>query len=145
MSESSRPDAWLIEASRQLSPPSADIDRLVAAITAKVRLLPLPSTPLDTDLPGVTITDLVLKQLLATEIRRDYERLVVAIRLDIHNRKVRRVRINLIGRYRDELPELGDVIRQRVKTILMTGLGADHGARAANRIDLHWTDLHDPR
>ena len=117
-------DAWLVEASHRLDDTDSDVSRLVARISSSLNRVRRPARALATDMPGVWISDRVVKQLLATQIRTGLGRLVVFASLDGAGDQIHAVRIGLIARYRDDLPVMSDHIRDAVEDVLVRTLGA---------------------
>ncbi|MGW0037388.1 hypothetical protein [Gordonia sp. NPDC003376] len=136
-----RTDAWLVDAGRELGNLSGDASRLVAAITSNLTTVLRPGRPLETDTPGVHISDRVLKQILAVGIRRALGRLVVFVSVDGDDDAVDRLRIGLIARYGDILPDRSDDVREVARTVLTDLLGPEHARSASARIDVRWQDL----
>ncbi|NDK92210.1 hypothetical protein GYA93_21990 [Gordonia desulfuricans] len=136
-----RTDVWLVDAGRELGNLSSDASRLVAAITADLGTVLRPGRPLDTDTVGVCVSDRVLKQILAVGIRRALGRLVVFVSVDGDDDAVDRLRVGLIARYGDILPDRSDDVREVARTVLADLLGPEHARAASARIDVRWQDL----
>ncbi|WHU48709.1 hypothetical protein QNM97_06880 [Gordonia sp. L191] len=138
-------DAWLVAAGRELDGAtdrlSEDANRLVTAITANLGRVRRPGRPLDTDTPGVQVSDRVLKQVLAVRIRRTVGRLVVHLLVDDEDGRVDRIRIGLIARYHDVLPSDSEQVRDIMTEVLTELLGPEHAAVAACHLDVRWQDL----
>ncbi|MEP9393377.1 hypothetical protein ABLE92_23400 [Gordonia sp. VNQ95] len=137
-------DVWLRDAGRQLDPADGqnfDASRLVASITAHLPRARRPGRPLLTDSPGVWISDRVLTQVMAVRVRRTVGRLVVGITAEGSDGRVERIRLGLVARYHDILPEESDLIRDVVTEVLTSLLGPDHARAAAGAIDVRWGDL----
>ncbi|PVY30096.1 hypothetical protein [Williamsia muralis] len=135
-------DAWLVEASHHLDDTDSDVSRLVARISSSLNRVRRPARALATDMPGVWISDRVVKQLLATQIRTGLGRLVVFASLDGAGDQIHAVRIGLIARYRDDLPVMSDHIRDAVEDVLVRTLGAKVTAQACRAIHVRWQDVY---
>lgn len=135
-------DAWLVDASRRLDAPSGDVARLISSIVGGLPQLRRPSRQLDTDDPLVRIDDRVIRQLLATRIRAESGRLVV--RLDLHGEgaELTGVGIGLIARYRDDLQERGQVVREAAQAVLTEALGRSASAAACADVHVRWQDVY---
>ena len=135
-------DAWLVEASHRLDDTDSDVSRLVARISSSLNRVRRPARALATDVPGVWISDRVVKQLLATQIRTGLGRLVVFASLDGAGDQIHAVRIGLIARYRDDLPVMSDHVRDAVEDVLVRTLGAKVTAQACRAIHVRWQDVY---
>lgn len=138
-------DAWVVAAGRELGSLSDDTlsddaGRLAAKITASLGRVRRPGRPLDTDTPGVRVSDRVVKQVLSMRIRSRLGRLVVYVSIDGDDGAVDRIRIGLIARYRDVLPVDADRVRDITAAVLLTHLGPQCSA-AVEAIDVRWQDI----
>lgn len=137
-------EIWLRDAGRQLDPTdeqTRDATRLLASITDHLPRARRPGRPLLTDSPGVWISDRVLTQLVAVQVRRSVGRLVVGISAEGSDGRVERIRLGLVARYHDILPEESDLIRDVVTEVLTSLLGPEQARTASDAIDVRWTDL----
>ncbi|RPA62348.1 hypothetical protein EF294_10160 [Gordonia oryzae] len=143
--DDARPDAWLVAAGRELDGATDHLgeiaNRLVTTITANLGRVRRPGRNLDTDTPGVQVSDRVLKKVLTTRIRRTAGRLVVHLLVDGEDGRVDRIRIGLIARYHDVLPWDSEQVRDIMTDVLTELLGPEHAALAACHLDIGWKDL----
>ncbi|WP_437427055.1 hypothetical protein [Williamsia muralis] len=115
---------------------------LSPVISSSLNRVRRPARALATDMPGVWISDRVVKQLLATQIRTGLGRLVVFASLDGAGDQIHAVRIGLIARYRDDLPVMSDHIRDAVEDVLVRTLGAKVTTQACRAIHVRWQDVY---
>lgn len=140
MTDSDHTDAWLVAAGRELDDLSSDASALAASITANLGRFRRPGRPLDTDDPGVQISDRVLKQIVAMRIRRALGRLVIFIDVGEDAGVIDSIGIGLVARYRDILPDDADRVRGIVTDVLTSLLGPDHAVTSGG-INVRWQDL----
>ncbi|ALG86031.1 hypothetical protein [Gordonia phthalatica] len=137
-----RMDAWLVDASRRLDEPTGDVARLISSIVSGLPQLRRPGRELDTDDELVTVNDRVIKQLLATRIRTASGRLVVRLELHGDDAALTGVTVGLIARYRDDLHERADVVREAARAVLVDSLGPSATAEACANIHVRWQDVY---
>ncbi|MFW0792062.1 hypothetical protein [Gordonia sp. CPCC 205333] len=136
-------DGWLIAAARELDPPIGEVERLISSITTTVTNVIRPAQTLATDAEGVLISDRVVKALLATRIRSKIGRLVVYAQVLVgSDDDVTGVRVGLVARYRDDLPELSEQVRDAVEDVLASALGEYRSAAARMNIHVRWQDVY---
>lgn len=135
-------DSWLVDASRRLSEPDADVGRLISSITGNLERVRRPARRLNTDSTGIEVSDRVIRQLLATRIRQRLGRLVVQVTLDGDDAQLARVRIGLIARYHDDLVGDSDRVRDVADEVLTATLGPRSSDVARRSIDVRWQDLY---
>ncbi|GAA1480850.1 hypothetical protein GCM10009624_12900 [Gordonia sinesedis] len=135
-------DGWLVDASRRLEPPARDLDRLITSITSGIARVRRPARALATDHPGVSVSDRVVKQLVATRVRAELGRLVVFAAVDGSGDAITSIRLGLMARYRDDLLDDADQVREVVSRVLIATLGVESSAAARDDIAVRWQDLY---
>jgi hypothetical protein len=134
-------DLWIADAAAQLGDSTDDTDvynRLQPKLRATVRR----GVPIATDTAGIEVNTRALRFSLARIVSDVCEREIAALHFDTAGKVVERVRVDLVGRYDDELGALGDRVRDTAREGLGRLLGSDTGAQIA--IEVRWTDLESP-
>ncbi|GAC66467.1 hypothetical protein [Gordonia soli] len=135
-------DAWLVSASRGLAEPDDDVRKLISRISGGLDRARRPARDLDSDIDGITISDRVLKQVLATRIRSDLGRLVVFVAVDGAGTEMTAIRIGLVARYHDDLATMSGRIRDVTDDVLEETLGTHVTAAARRAIHIRWQDVY---
>lgn len=135
-------DAWLVDAIRDDREPDSDVERLITSISSGLSRIRRPARMLAADERGVSISDRIVKELIAVRIRRALGRLVVFASIDGPEDMVDGVRIGLIARYTDSLIAQSDQVRDVVEEVLTSTIGAHASAAARTNISVRWQDLY---
>lgn len=131
-------DLWIVDAATRLddhAEETAVYDNLQRRLRATVRR----GVPVATDDADIEINTRALRMVLARAIWEVCDREIAALDFDTDHKTLHGVRIDLIGRYDDQLGVLGDFAREAVRANLRDVVGAGTGDEIA--IDLRWTDL----
>lgn len=131
-------DLWIADAAAQLSDGTDDTDvynRLQPRLRATVRR----GVPITTDADGIEVNTRALRFALARIVGQACEREIAAMHFDTDGKRVERVRMDLVGRYDDQLGVLGDRVRDTTRNGLSRLLGAVTSETIA--IEVRWTDL----
>ncbi|ORM24104.1 hypothetical protein [Williamsia sp. 1135] len=134
-------DLWIADAAAELGDHTDDTDvynRLQPKLRAAVRR----GVPVATDSTGIEVNTRALRFSLARIVHDVCEREIAALHIDTDGKVVERVRIDLIGRYDDDLGVLGDQVRGTARAGLARLLGAQTSAQTA--VEIRWTDLESP-
>ncbi|PYE20990.1 hypothetical protein DFR67_101382 [Williamsia limnetica] len=134
-------DLWIADAAAQLGDRTDDTDvynRLAPKLRATVRR----GVPIATDSAGIEVNTRALRFSLARIVGDVCQREIAALHFDTDGKIIQRVRLDLVGRYDDELGVLGDHVRDTVRAGLGQLLGPATGAQIA--IEVRWTDLESP-
>lgn len=131
-------DEWITDAAAQLDQhidETSVYDRLQPRLRATVRR----GVPIATDAAGIEINTRALRLVLARRVWDVCEREIAALEFASEGKAIQGIRVDLVGRYDDQLGVLGDQVREAIRSTL-TGLV---GSASADRvgIELRWTDL----
>ncbi|WOC12293.1 hypothetical protein [Gordonia sp. MP11Mi] len=135
-------DGWLVDAIRDDREPDSDVERLISSISAGVSRMRRPARPLAADAREVWVSDRIVKQLIAVQIRRALGRLVVFASIDGAEDAVDGIRIGLIARYADDLVARSERVRDLVEDVLVSTIGVQASATARTNISVRWQDLY---
>ncbi|WP_207838941.1 hypothetical protein [Williamsia soli] len=134
-------DLWIADAAAELGNHTDDTDvynRLQPKLRAAVRR----GVPVATDSTGIEVNTRALRFSLARIVQDVCEREIAALHIDTDGKVVERVRIDLIGRYDDDLEVLADTVRDAARAGLGRLLGPAIGAQIG--IEIRWSDLESP-
>ncbi|MGO3325602.1 hypothetical protein [Gordonia sp. (in: high G+C Gram-positive bacteria)] len=135
-------DAWLVDAIRDDREPDSDVERLISSISSGLSRIRRPARMLAADARGVSVSDRIVKELMAVRIRRALGRLVVFASVDGPDDVVDGIRIGLIARYTDSLLAQSDEVRDIVEDVLTSTIGVRSSAAARTNIAVRWQDLY---
>ena len=135
-------DAWLVDAIRDDREPDSDVERLISSISSGLSRFRQPARTLAADTRGVWVSDRIVKQMIAVQIRRVLGRLVVFASIDGSGDEVDGIRIGLIARYSDDLLMQSEQVRDVVEDVLTATIGVRASAAGRSDISVRWQDLY---
>ncbi|WP_030163068.1 MULTISPECIES: hypothetical protein [Actinomycetes] len=132
-----RPDeagTWISDAAAHLEHGDEGVvlERLGPRLRSATRL----GVPITTDDPGIEINERAIRQLLARAIDRSCRRDVAAIHITTDHGSVRRIGVEMVARYGDQIgamsEQVRDAVRRRLGSLRIT---------VADCVDVTWVDV----
>lgn len=132
------------QALRELGEPGWD--RIADTVIAAVRNTPRSGWPLTAEDPDprpsqpgwIAVSDLVVRQALAAALRLDEICIPTAVDILIDGTDLQRIKVEIVGRYGDQLTDIADRVRGLTQTVLDDLLGA---AALGHHIDVTVIDI----
>lgn len=131
---------WIVDAAAQLTERTDDAgvyDKLQPRLRSTVRR----GVPISTDVAGVEVNTRALRLVVARSIWEVCEREIATLHFDTDGKNIDLVRIDLVGRYDDQLESVGNDVHDVAKSTLRRVLGATTGDEITIRVQ--WIDLDD--